>query len=417
MKIILTSIGTRGDMEPFLAIGEILKKKGHRIICLFPEQFRSLAEDSGFEFVSLGSKFIELLDSPQGRVAMGGGKFGLKKLKAYIKLIVMQPAANEEMIKKQEECIQACKPDRIIHHPKAIYPILWSMQNKGKTVLISPVPYMHYVEGHPHIIFNKNYGKFINKLTYKIVTYGLVKSITYSQKWIKNKKLKLTSKKIANVLYKNKVIYTISPSLFKRPEYWKENLQVLGFHERNKTKNWNPPPELEKFIKQNSKIVFITFGSMINQYPERNTESIIKILEQNKIPAIINTCQGGLIKPKNYINDLIYFVENIPYDWIFSKIYAVIHHGGSGTTHMALKNGCANLIIPHIVDQYVWNKIIYNKGAGPLGIDISKINTSNLEPKIIDLLENTLYKEKAEKLSKKMLKENFRNEIYNSIIL
>ena len=146
MKIILTSIGTRGDMEPFLAIGEILKKKGHHIICLFPEQFRSLAEDSGFEFISLGSKFIELLDSPQGRVAMGGGKFGLKKLKAYIKLIVMQPAANEEMIKKQEECIQTYKPDRVIHHPKAIYPILWSMQNKGKTVLRSPVPYMHYVK-------------------------------------------------------------------------------------------------------------------------------------------------------------------------------------------------------------------------------------------------------------------------------
>ena len=213
------------------------------------------------------------------------------------------------------------------------------------------------------------------------------------------------------------MIYTISPSLFKRPEYWKKNLQVLGFHERNKTKNWNPSPELEKFIKQNSKIVFITFGSMINQYPERNTELIIKILEKNKISAIINTCEGGLIKPKNYTNDLIHFVENIPYDWIFSKIYAVIHHGGSGTTHMALKNGCANLIIPHIVDQYVWNKIIYKKGAGPLGIDISKINAINLEPKIIDLLENPLYKEKAEKLSEKILKENFRNEIYNSIIL
>ncbi|MEL7223125.1 MAG: glycosyltransferase, partial [Bacteroidota bacterium] len=70
MKIILTSIGTRGDMEPFLAIGEILKEKGHDVTCLFPEQFRSLAIDSGFEFESLGSKFIEMLDSPAGRIAM-----------------------------------------------------------------------------------------------------------------------------------------------------------------------------------------------------------------------------------------------------------------------------------------------------------------------------------------------------------
>ena len=46
MKIILISIGIRGDMEPFLAIGEILKEKGHQVICAFPEQFRNLAEDS-----------------------------------------------------------------------------------------------------------------------------------------------------------------------------------------------------------------------------------------------------------------------------------------------------------------------------------------------------------------------------------
>ncbi len=63
MKIILISIGTRGDMEPFLSIGEILKEKGHQVICAFPEQFRDLAEKSNLEFDSPGSKFIEMLDS------------------------------------------------------------------------------------------------------------------------------------------------------------------------------------------------------------------------------------------------------------------------------------------------------------------------------------------------------------------
>jgi UDP:flavonoid glycosyltransferase YjiC (YdhE family) len=52
MKIILLSIGTRGDMEPFLAIGELLKERGHQVICAFPGQFRELAEDSEMEFIS-----------------------------------------------------------------------------------------------------------------------------------------------------------------------------------------------------------------------------------------------------------------------------------------------------------------------------------------------------------------------------
>jgi UDP:flavonoid glycosyltransferase YjiC (YdhE family) len=55
MKIILLSIGTRGDMEPFLAIGELLKERGHQVICAFPGQFRELAEDSEMEFISFNS--------------------------------------------------------------------------------------------------------------------------------------------------------------------------------------------------------------------------------------------------------------------------------------------------------------------------------------------------------------------------
>jgi UDP:flavonoid glycosyltransferase YjiC (YdhE family) len=84
MKIILISIGTRGDMEPFLAIGEILKEKGHHVICAFPEQFRNLVdgENSNMEFASLGTKFIKMLDSDVGKAAMGGSGSGLKKLLA-----------------------------------------------------------------------------------------------------------------------------------------------------------------------------------------------------------------------------------------------------------------------------------------------------------------------------------------------
>ena len=80
MKILLLSIGTRGDMEPFLAIGELLAGKGHEIVCAFPEQFRSLAGDSGFRFLSLGTEFIEMLESPEGKSAMGGSAHRMEKV-------------------------------------------------------------------------------------------------------------------------------------------------------------------------------------------------------------------------------------------------------------------------------------------------------------------------------------------------
>jgi len=414
MIILLVSIGTRGDMEPFLAIGEMLKQKGHEVICLFPEQFRNLVEDSDMRFASLGSEFMEMLESDVGKFALGGGGSKWKKILAYVKLAKMQYKNNKQMIAKQHDVVTQEKPDRIIHNGKAMYPVIWEASNQGKTIYVSPVPYLHYVKHHTHIAFNSNYGEFFNKLTYKLADWGLVKTIMISVNWLEISDIRKSQ--IIKVLENHKIIYTISPQLFAKPSYWKKNLKVLGYHERNKTLNWKPSNELLAFLEKHPKCILITFGSLTNPAPEEKTKIVLDILKRNRIPAIINTASGGLVEPNSYDKNLIHFVSRIPYDWIFPKLYAVIHHGGSGTTHMALKYGCATMIIPHIIDQFIWNKIIYQKGFGPQGIKISEITMVNLEPKVLELLNNSSYKQKAEQVAKQMENEDFREELYNSIV-
>lgn len=414
MKILLTSIGTRGDMEPFLAIGELLKSHGHEIICLFPEQFKSLAEDSDMKFSSLGSEFIEMLESDIGKYALGGGGTKWKKIIAYIKLAKIQSKNNKLMLQRQKQTIEQEKPDRIVHNGKVMYPVLWEVENQRKTIFVSPVPYLHYVKGYTHLAFNSNYGALLNKLTYQLADWGLLKTIMSSRAGLN--KSDISRRQIKNVLENHKIIYTISPQLFERPDYWKDNLKVLGYHERDKTINWQPNNALLSFLERHPKSMFITFGSMINPEPEEKTKIILTILERNSIPAIINTAGGGLIEPEFYDNDLVHFVSGIPYDWIFPKVYAVIHHGGSGTTHMALKYGCASMVIPHIIDQFIWNDIVFEKGAGPKGIKISEINEENLEPKILELISNPEFKVNAKKIASMLQAEDFTKELVDTII-
>ncbi len=415
MKIILVSVGTRGDVEPFLAIGEILKEKGHQVICAFPEQFRNLAEESNLEFASLGTKLIELLESEDGKAAMGAGGSGMKKFFAVLRLAKNQTEANKELVNKQYELIEKENPDRIVYNGKAVYPVIWELKNRGKTTFVSPLPYMHYVKGHTHIAFNSNFGEFFNKLTFSLAHFGMVTTVMMSKKWL-NITDKIKRKQVRNILRYNKSIYTISPSLFSRPDYWDENIKVLGYHERKKETDWQTDKELNDFLEKHDRILFITFGSMTNPEPEEKTKIFIDILERNRIPAIINTASGGFIKPNEFNSGLLYFVAQIPYEKIFPKIYGIIHHGGSGTTHLGLKHGCATMIIPHIIDQHVWNKIVCNLGVGPKGIKIGKITKENLEPKILELVNNTSFKEKAGQVANQMAKENFREEIYKSII-
>ena len=414
MKIILTAIGTQGDIEPFLAVGKILKEKGHQVICAFSEQFRELAESNEIEFASLGSKLFDLHNSDAGKIAMGGGK-GLKKTFAFIKLAMKQTGPNKEKETKLYELIKQERPDRVLYNSKTICPIIWEYKNSGKTTFLSPFPYLHYVKGHSLLVFGKNYGDFFNKLTFKLYDFGAATAALTTKKWLHiQDKIKRTELK--KIVHNRKFIYTISPRLFPRPDYWESNIKVLGHHALMKETDWKPKKELTEFIDKNEKILFITFGSMTNPEPERKTKIILEILERNKIATIINTASGGLVKPGNFNSELIYFVSHIPYDWVFPKMYAVIHHGGSGTTHLALKYGCATLIIPHFIDQFIWDEIISELGLGPKGIKISRITNKNLEPKVLELHNNKSFKERSERIGNQLGKEDYKEELYKAII-
>ena len=95
MNFLLISVGTRGDVEPFVAIAELLSKKGHQVTCLFPEQFRKMVEESNLPFESLGPEFLEMLETDAGKTIMGGGS-GWKKIKAYLEL-----ARNQSKVSKK----------------------------------------------------------------------------------------------------------------------------------------------------------------------------------------------------------------------------------------------------------------------------------------------------------------------------
>jgi len=369
------------------------------------------------KFASLGTNYIEMLESDLGKEAMGAGGSGLVKFIANLKLASHQTEINKELIHQQYEIIERENPDRILYTGKVTYPIIWGLDHSRKNILVCPLPYMHYVRNHSHVAFNGNFGSFLNKLTYSLADFGLILTVRISANWLKLKK-KVTLNQLKNTLLTTKVIYSISPSLFSRPDYWNERLKVLGFHERKQTLNWQPDQSLTDFLENHkyNRVLLITFGSMVNPEPVEKTKMIVEILERNRIPAIMNTYSGGMIRPDQYDSDLLYFIPRIPYDWIFPKIYGIIHHGGSGTTHMALKYGCATLIIPHIIDQFVWDKIISDMGCGPKGIKINNLTGKNLEPKILELVNNSSYKKNAEQVAGQIRTESLEEELYQFII-
>ena len=414
MKFLLIAIGTRGDVEPFLAIAEILSAKKHNVTCCFPEQFKGLAEDGNFNFRGLNPAFLKMLESKEGKIAMGGKAGIFAKIRAYLSLYKKSTEINKIICREQKEIIESINPDKIIFHIKAGYPIIHEVLHPGSTVLVSPIPYVvHTVKEHAHIGF-KNMGSFFNILTYTLANFGLIKN---TQSWCKGLyNSKTSSKAILSALKNIPTFYTISPFLFEQPTYWPSHIKVVGHHERNKTLHWKPDSTLLNFLEKNNNILFVTFGSMVNEAPEKITRLIATVITKLNVPAIINTADGGLIRVKNINNESIHFVSNIPYDWLLPHVHSMVHHGGSGTTQMAIKYGCASLIIPHIIDQFLWNELNNSKGLGPKGVAISKLNEHNFEKLLTDLIQTPSYKQEARLASKKLIEENLNDTLYSTLI-
>ncbi len=416
MNILLVALGSRGDVEPFLALGNLIKQhKTVRIACIFPEQFRQLAEEEGFEFYSLGTKFLEIIEAPGGKNIMGGDLGRFEKIKLYYKLYKESKEIHNEHMQLMDQHFEAFGPDRVLYHVKSMYPIPYSAKNDIKSIFVSPVPnIVHPTDNMPTLGFTRNLGKFLNRLTYKLTNFAVLKNIKdFSRRVARFEKI--SSNELKEKLFSNTTLFTISEHIYPRPTTWPSHVKLVGYLERDKQTEWSPSKDLLSFMENHQKIVLVTFGSMSNPDPLGKTKLFLKLLEELGIPAIINMAEGGLTCPPNYHHKDIHFVSRIPYDWLFPKLYGVIHHGGSGTTHMTAKYGCASLIIPHIIDQFLWDKLANQCGLGPRGIAISKLKESQLKARIFDFYTNKSYKQQADKVSKQMATENHEQLILSTI--
>lgn len=407
MRILLISLGTQGDIEPFLSQAALLEAEGHEIHCLFPEQFRTLVIELGYGFSSFDARFLELLTSDFGKAFLGGEGSFLEKGRNFFKLIKASFNLQANLLNQQKQVILQVNPNRVFFHPKAVYCLLAALNDPERFIQLSPVPcILHAHQDFPHLGLSK-FKPFNTK--WNLWSYKLISSLKYLVIWKYFKphrfdfsETSITKKSLAEFERNGMTTwYQISPTLFPKPAYWPENALVTGYIARNQKQDYVPDTELVAWLEKYPKAILLTFGSMVNHQPEQISEVILNTLEKHQIPTIVNLSWGGLVRTKTRA-DLFFFVEKIPYDWILPQLYGIIHHGGSGTSHSAARAGAVQLLVPHIMDQYFWNRLVANLNLGPLGIPISKLTPKSFEKVVLEFWTKQEFKTKAAEIALKI---------------
>ncbi|PSK54319.1 Sterol 3-beta-glucosyltransferase [Elsinoe australis] len=380
------ALDLRGDVQPFIALGIELMRYGHRVRIATHNVFEDFVQDSGLEFYPIGGNSAELMAYmvrnpgiiPQMET-LRSGEIKKKRL------------MNEQML---EGCWSSClEPDprtgnpfvadAVIANPPSFAHIHCAQALGIPVHLMFTMPWSN-TRHFPHPPANlKNAADDRSRKNY--ASYTIVNWLTWNgdvvNRWRKTLRLEDIPTFDGHALAGKLNIpftYCWSPALVPKPTDWPSHIDVCGFFFRESPK-YDPPEQISRFMEKGPPPVYIGFGSIVLDEPQRITAAILEAVNTLGIRAIISrgwSDLGGNVDTEG--NGNVLFVGDCPHEWLFSKVAAVVHHGGAGTTACGLKNARPTLVVPFFGDQPFWGQMIASAGAGPKPIPHQDLTASTL---------------------------------------
>lgn len=342
---------------------------------------------------------------------MGGQGSLWQRTRGLYRLFREGLAINRQLVREQIELLESRSFDRVIFHPKATFPFVWAARFPDRAVVLSPVPWViHPVPGHAHLGFGwlGRLGGW--RISYDLANFGLLQNILPPTKDYR-RKYGISSRDVKRAITGTRLLFNVSPALLQPPADWPGHVKCFGFLRSESTAEHPLPLTVEAFMDRHPRFVVITFGSMANEDPAGKTEIVLRALERAGIAAIINEAGGGLREPREYDRERILFTRQLAYDRVFPRASAIVHHGGAGTTQTGLFHGCPTMIVPHIIDQYAWNRLIAERGLGPAGPPVKALDINSLSDRLTELAESEAYHRACEALAEQMRDESYREEL------
>ncbi|MEZ4667953.1 MAG: glycosyltransferase [Anaerolineae bacterium] len=290
--------------------------------------------------------------------------------------------------------------------------------NKLKTILINPAPInptREFATAMPPAPQWFPFPQWYNRMT-----YTMLERITWSvvggpRNEIVTKHLGLPKSNFAayrDMLAATPALTTVSKHVVQRPADWGKQFQVTGYL-FDDDPNWQPPQDLSDFLAAGDPPVYIGFGSMPDSKPQATTRMIIDAVHKTGKRAVILTGWARLAADNLPSN--IHILKYAPHSWLFPRMAAVVHHGGSGTTASGLRAGVPTTIVPHNGDQPYWGRRVVELGVGTKPIPRKKLTADNLAAAIIEATSNQAMRERAQELGKKIETEDGVGEAVKAV--
>jgi UDP:flavonoid glycosyltransferase YjiC (YdhE family) len=399
--------GTKGDILPFLLLGQQLVKKGHKVtLCSSPDVLEGV-DGQGVDLCPVGPSTETY--RRLGDEWMAKGDFRrMSSITGEIRKALM-----ESMAKESYEA--AAGSDLIIF--KYLWVAGYSIAEKlgvpSVGVMLFPVTHTREFP-----CFHIGDGKYRGRLHNALLWWFDEQSILWKPQRAAANRLRTDILQLkpfpSSGPYKRwhrrkaregvPLLYLYSPAVLPKPADWPDHFHVVGACKNLPPDDWAPPEELVRFLQGGDPPVYIGFGSAAND-AERNFGVIIEALEISGMRGVIHQGHNGIGVGKA-VPESVIVIEDIPHSWLFPQTAAVVHHGGAGTTMAGVQSGVPSIIVPFVIDQYSWGERIYALGVGPRPIPIKELDAKRLATAITEATQDERMRRRAAEMGRVLAEED-----------
>lgn len=380
MRIVIPTTGSRGDVQPYLALGKGLRDAGHEVRLVTHDDFERPARSLGLDLYPVGQSSRALHQAEEGRrmARSGGNPFTFLRSFGRLRLPLIA-----DLMARSAEAARAA--DLVLLTPTA-YLVGLSVAEKynlpawSTTFLPSCanrcLPLCFFPEAPEWLPGRRLY----NIATYLLGGEYLWQLVRTTVNRARREVLGLPPLPLLGPPRKRidlvPTLHGYSRHVVDRPTDWGPHHHLTGFWFLQDQPGWQPPPELSAFLADGPAPVCVGFGSVPDASVEERTQLILAALGKTGQRGILLTGWGGAGKVKS--SRRLFVTEAVPHSWLFPRVAAVVHHGGAGTTAAGLRAGLPSILIPYTADQFFWGRRVAALGVGPRAIPRQRLTLSRL---------------------------------------
>lgn len=401
-RIAILCVGSRGDVQPYVALGERLSSSGHQVTVATHETFRDVVTERKLDFALLPGDPREQVRREEAQDLMASGRGMVRFVRRFASLA--EPWLEELFDASSPVCAVA---DLVVYSPLA-FPGWHIAQAMGTPSVLAPLQPFTITREFPAVsLGGLDLGALGNRISHRVIQQVAWLTVRRTVDRIRLERLGMPPlgwRGPFPVLERTAEphLYGFSRHVVPKPSDWAPQHHITGYWLLDRGEP-ALPEDVARFVSADEPPVYVGFGSLAAADADRLTGVVVEAARRSGTRVLVSTGWGGMTESPS--DDRVMFIGEIAHEVLFPRLRAVVHHGGAGTTGTAFRSGVPQIVVPSWADQFFWADRVRALGTGPDPVPRNRLDADRLSQALGAAVDER-YREAASRLGERIAAED-----------